>query len=336
MTRPTPLRLIVVGASTGGVHALKIVLKGLPADLAAAVLIVLHRSEAIPDLLPEILQGVSALPVSVAFHGDRLEAGRVYLAPPDNHLLVRGEHVEVVRGPRENAARPAVNPLFRTAAAEHGAHVVGVVLTGRLDCGTAGVLAIKAHGGATVAQDPMTAECGDMPASAIRSGAVDEVLSLESIAPRLIALLDQTVAHDAALSSQAAMPHSFITCPHCHGSMTENGNPTDLEFACHVGHRFSLRSLYAEQAEEVESALWAAMRALEESAAVAKRLVDSATGSLKERFAEKERALTNHARTIREMLLSPEQPSSLDVVGSAWEGKEDALATDARHGQRTV
>jgi two-component system, chemotaxis family, protein-glutamate methylesterase/glutaminase len=144
---PITAPVIVLGASTGGVHALKTVISGLPATLPAAVLAVLHRSESYPDRLAGVLQGVSALPVSAALHGERLEPGRVYLAPPDNHLLVRSGHIEVVRGPRENSARPAVNPLFRTAAAAHGRRVIGVVLTGHLDCGTAGLLAIQANGG---------------------------------------------------------------------------------------------------------------------------------------------------------------------------------------------
>ena len=176
--------VIVMGASTGGVHAITSVISGLPAQLEAAVLVVLHRPESYPDLLPRILQSVSSLPVAAALHGEALEAGRIYVAPPDNHVLVRTGHVEVVRGPRENGSRPALNPLFRTAADAYGNRVIGVVLTGQLDCGTAGFLAIKAHGGATIAQDPETAECGDMPRNAIRSGNVDEVLPLESIARR--------------------------------------------------------------------------------------------------------------------------------------------------------
>lgn len=321
---PITAPVIVLGASTGGVHALKTVISGLPATLRAAVLAVLHRSEAFPDRLAEILQAVSALPVSAALHGERLEPGRVYLAPPDNHLLVRSGHVEVVRGPRENAARPAVNPLFRTAAAAHGKRVIGVVLTGHLDCGTAGLLAIQANGGATIAQDPGSAECGEMPASAIRSGAVGEVLPLEAIASRLVELAHQS--HDtreAAPPSEPPVPHSFITCPHCHGSLTERGAADHLEFACHVGHRFSLRSLYAAQADEVESALWASMRALEEGAAVAKRLADTTQGALKERFVEKEGTLKNQARTIQEILLSRSTSSGMDVVGSAWEAAGD-------------
>jgi two-component system, chemotaxis family, protein-glutamate methylesterase/glutaminase len=316
--------VIVIGASTGGIHALKTIISGLPAELPAAVLVVLHRSESSPDHLTEILQAVSALPISPALHGERLEPGRVYLAPPDNHLLVRSAHVEVVRGPRENASRPAVNPLFRTAAAAHGSRVIGVVLTGHLDCGTAGMQAIKAYGGTNIAQEPASAECGEMPASAIRSGAVDEVLPLDSIAPRLIELVQQgREASESAAQDQLPMAYSFNTCPHCHGSLSEKGGPNNPEFECHVGHRFSLRSLYAEQAEEVETALWAAMRSLEEGAAVAKRLADTAQGSLKERFTEREGAMRSHARTIQEILLSRATSTPMDIVGSGWEAQGD-------------
>ncbi len=325
MTPSTPPRVIVMGASTGGLGALKTIISGLPAELPAAVLIVQHRSLAFPERLTELLQRVSALPVAAALHGERLEPGRIYLAPPDNHLLVRRDNVEVVRGPRENGSRPAVNPLFRTAAAAHGHRVIGVVLTGHLDCGTAGLLAIKAHGGATLAQDPRSAECGEMPASAIRSGKVDEVLPLEAIAPRLIELVQQPRdERELTPPSQPTMAHSFITCPHCHGSLTEQGVDSNVEFACHVGHRFSLRSLYAEQADEVETALWAAMRALEEGAALANRVAATATSPLKGRFAERERAMKGYARTIQEMLLGSAAATPVDVVGSAWTPEQDS------------
>lgn len=307
--------LLVIGASTGGVDALKTIVSGLPAAFPAAVLVVLHRSEAFPDHLPQILGQAGALPAVAAIHGERIEPSRIYVAPPDNHLLVRGDHVEVVRGPRENGSRPAVNPLFRTAAAAHGSRVIGVVLTGHLDCGTLGLLAIKATGGATVAQDPAGAECGEMPLNAIQSGAVDEILPLPSMAARLVELVGQKrVAEPPAVTQQAPRLYSFITCPHCHGSMTEQGTEANPEFKCHVGHRFSLRSLYAGQADEIESALWAARRALEEGAAVAKRLADAATGSLQARFEEKERAMKGYARTITEILLSSAAGSPMDVM----------------------
>lgn len=307
--------VIVMGASTGGVSALKRVISALPAQLEGAVLVVLHRADSHPDLLPEILQKESALPVTTALHAERLEAGHVYVAPPDNHLLVRTGHVEVVRGPRENGSRPALNPLFRTAANAYGKRVIGVVLTGQLDCGTAGFLAIKARGGVTIAQDPNTAACRDMPESAIRSGSVDEVVPLDSIARRLVELTSERDA--APLASVATesrtMPQSFITCPSCNGSLTEGGTATSPEFECHVGHRFSLPSLYAEQADEVESALWAAARALEEGAAVARRLSEASSDSVRPRFAERARAMDAHARTIIEIILGATSSSRADV-----------------------
>ena len=316
----TSVPIIVIGASTGGVRALKTILAELPARLPAAVLVVVHRSEQFPDHLAEILQSASALPVALAVHGEAIEAGRVYLAPPDNHLLARSERLEVVRGPRENGSRPAVNPLFRTAAASHGSRVIGVVLTGHLDCGTAGAGAIKAQGGFTIAQDPETAECGEMPASAIRSGAIDEILRLEAIPGRLIELVQEKHTAEQRLHpAPASSVHSLMTCPSCHGSMTESAAGPNQESECHVGHRFSLRSLYAEQADEVESALWAATRALEEAAFVAKRLTETSTGSMKQRFAERARVMTGYARTLTELLLGFEGVSRADVTGQGWD-----------------
>jgi two-component system, chemotaxis family, protein-glutamate methylesterase/glutaminase len=317
-----PPRLIVMGASAGGVHALKTVLSALNGDLPASVLVVLHSAEGFPDLLSDILQRATTLSVTTALHGERLEPGRVYIAPPDSHLLVRANHVEVVRGPRENGSRPAVNVLFRTAASAYGARVIGVVLTGTLDCGTHGALAIKAYGGTTIAQDPASAEYGEMPSRAIASGAVDEVLPLEAIAPRLTELAKQaTRADEIQTPLEGPMPYSFITCPACHGSLTENGSETTLEFACHVGHRFSLRSLYAEQAEEVEAALWGAVRALEEGAVLAGRLAQAGQGALKQRFSEKERTMKQHAQAIQSILLSPGRSSPVDVGSSDWDAK---------------
>jgi two-component system, chemotaxis family, protein-glutamate methylesterase/glutaminase len=308
--------IIVVGASTGGIDAVKTVLAGLPQALPAAVFVVIHQGQLPRSYLVDILSRASALSVRGAIHGERIEPGRVYVAPFDNHLLLREGEVAVVHGPRENGHRPAVDPLFRSAAEAYGPRVIGVVLTGALDCGTGGLQTIKARGGIGVAQDPATAVCADMPESAIRSGAVDHVVALDDVAPLLVRLNAERTPAVVAEPSPGEQPSAlaFVTCPLCNGSLSETHVGSSETFACHVGHRFSLRSLYAEQADQVESALWAAIRALEESVSLAQRLAGKSSGILRARFSERERAMLQHAETLREIVLGTKLMRRTDVT----------------------
>jgi two-component system chemotaxis response regulator CheB len=307
--------IIVIGASLGGIDAIKQMLAGLPSDLPAALFVVLHQADTPYSRLASILGASTTLRVEEVLDGDRIEHGRVYVAPAGNHLLLRDGYVAVVRGPRENGHRPAVNPLFRTAAEVYGSRVIAVVLTGALDCGTMGALVVKARGGVTVAEDPLTATCGDMPASAIRSGAIDHIVELRGIAP----LLTELNAQGAAAAQVPPQPehvsrYSFVTCPHCHGSLAEITRGGQAEFECHVGHKFSLRSLYAEQVDHVEGALWAAIRALEESTSLAHRLSLNASGDLRSRFEDRERTMRKHADQLRDMVLDRSQGQRQDVA----------------------
>jgi two-component system chemotaxis response regulator CheB len=319
MARAPNRDVICMGASAGGVIALKQLLSQLPSDLPAAVFVVQHQAELSGSHLARILGADCPLRVTDALHGERIERSRVYVAPADNHLLLREGHVEVVRLPRENGHRPAVNPLFRSAAEVYGPRVIAVVLTGALDCGTAGLLAVKAHGGVSVAQDPDTAACRDMPANAIRAGVVDHVVPLDGIAALLSELsrkegAEEPSKRDARKENGA---FAFVTCPNCHGSLREIVSGAVSEFECHVGHRFSLRSLYSEQADQVEFAMWAAIRALEESSSLAMRLADAAVGQLRTRFLDKQRTMTLHADTLREMVLAGNQSTRQDLADSS-------------------
>jgi two-component system chemotaxis response regulator CheB len=316
MAGPQFRDIIVIGASTGGVAALQQLLAALPASLPASIFVVLHRPGESGGYLAEALTKASVLPVGEAIHGERIEKGRVYLAPADSHLSLWEGQTMVMRGPRENGHRPAVNPLFRTAAQSFGARVIAVVLTGALDCGSSGVLAVKARGGIAIAQDPSTAVCGDMPASAIETGAIDHVVALDDLAPLLVRLVaaGDSFEEPAPSTSSATKEFSFVTCPLCHGSLTEESRSGVVEFACHVGHVFSLRSLYAEQADHVEAALWAAVRALEESTSIAQRLANKSAGSTQSRFHERERAMRQYCNTLREMLLGGSLMGRADVA----------------------
>ena len=185
--------IVVIGASAGGVWTLQQLVQGFPAHLPAAIFIVVHTSPRYPSFLPHILQKSGKLPAVHAVDGAEIEPGCLYVAPPDRHLLVKAEHMRVVLGPKENRFRPAIDPLFRTAALAYGKRVVGVVLSGALDDGTAGLVEIKEQGGVAIAQDPQEAFFPSMPESAIRHVGVDHILPIADIARVLVNLAAQPV-----------------------------------------------------------------------------------------------------------------------------------------------
>ena len=188
--RPAEKRdIIVIGASAGGVPALLRLVRALPADLPAAVLVVQHRVPTLPALLGELMNNAAGLPARDAIDGETPLPAHIYLAPPDHHLLIEGGKLRLTRGPKENYSRPAIDPLFRTAAQGFGSRVVGVILSGTLFDGTAGLTAVQRAGGVTLVQDPKDAAYAGMPESAIAGGAADCVLPLEEIAPALINLV---------------------------------------------------------------------------------------------------------------------------------------------------
>jgi two-component system, chemotaxis family, protein-glutamate methylesterase/glutaminase len=288
-------RLVVVGTSLGGVEALQSIAAGLPADFAAPVVIAMHVG-ARPSLLPRLLADRSPLPVHAAEHGQPLRAGHVYVAPADHHVLVDGPLLRLSQGPKEHHSRPAIDPLFRSAALSRGADVIGVVLTGMLDDGTAGLQAIKAAGGVVVVQDPDEAVAPDMPRSALRHVAVDHCRALAAI-PRLLARLaaEPAPAHNGApltcerheldmlLSRGNPMEHlrdiahpSPYVCPDCKGGLWQLDNVVPTRYRCHTGHGFTLRTLLHAQAEASDGALWSAMRALQEK----RMLVEELAGDL--------------------------------------------------------
>ena len=302
--------IIVIGGSAGSVAVLIDALSELPADLPASVFATVHLLPGYSSSLPKILSERGRLPASHPVHAEKILPGHIYLAPSDNHLLVRQGFMEVVRGPRENGHRPAVDALFRTAAAAYGPRVIGVVLSGYLDCGTAGSLSIKARGGLVVVQDPQSALAPDMPRSAISRVDVDHVVGPAEL-PSLLAQLAATPAGPetppdnfvSQLEGEARGGPAELACPLCQGALTEVHSKTFKQFRCHVGHTFSAASLVREQDEELERALWAAVRALEESASISRQLGASERGELGRRFAEKATTLSEHAELIRQVLL---------------------------------
>jgi two-component system chemotaxis response regulator CheB len=265
-------------------------LGGLPEEFPAAIFVVLHVRPDYPSQLPAILNRAGKLPVAHAVDGEPIRRGRVYVAPPGMQTYVHRGRISVQRGPSENLYRPAIDPLFRTAAHHYGVRVVGVVLTGAMDDGAAGLLAIKRGGGATIVQDPQDAMFAAMPGNAQRTAQPAHVVPLRSIAPLLVELVSEFVGEDRLsgevpletaeeappgepfqLSEEQGMPAN-LSCPDCHGTLWEIEEANTLRFRCRVGHGYSEGAMIKAHADSVERALYAALRALEERVALLRKL----------------------------------------------------------------
>jgi len=285
--------VVTIGGSSGGVEALARLVSTLPADLPAAVLVVVHFPEGAPSALPRILSRSGPLEAVHPGDGDLVEKGRIYVAPPGLHLLVEDRRVRLARGPKENGHRPALDPLFRTAALEYGPRAVGVVLTGSLDDGTAGLAAIKARGGVAVVQDPEDALFRSMPESALRDVEVDYCLPVGEMATLLDWLAREPseeggtypVPEDMKLEAKiAGLDPSVIdagrhpgelsgfTCPECSGPLYGIQDGILERFRCRVGHAYTAEGVLEGNTDALEEALYAALNSLEETAEVADRL----------------------------------------------------------------
>lgn len=317
--------VIVVGASAGGVQALQSLVAQLPPELPASVLVVLHLMSSGTSVLHSILDRAGPLPATQARDGERLERGHVYVAPPDFHLLLRGPNIHLSAGPRENGHRPAIDPLFRSAARAYGPRVIGTVLSGTLDDGTDGLRLIKQRGGATLAQDPDDAAYGDMPRNAIQYVGPDFVLPVADMGAALFELVDtpldpsppngiadpatqqvDLVEVEFGREDPAGDP-TLLTCPDCGGVMLERDDGGLVRFACQVGHAYSPESLNEQQGEALEHALWNAIRTLEERADLFGRMAHRAdrrgAGPTVERLNRKAGIASAHADEIRDTLL---------------------------------
>lgn len=273
MNRPT---VIVIGASAGGVSALKRLVAALPERLAASVLIVLHvgahRSE-----LPGVLGAAGPLPAKHAETGEKIMAGRIYVAPPDRHMIVVDGHLQLTRGPRENWTRPAINPLFRTAARYYGSDLIGIILTGRLNDGAAGLLEVKRRGGTTVVQTPDDADYPAMPISALAHVDPDYCLPLAEM-PALIGQLVaegrrtnlipatlQTVEAGRAMTTGHDYERPIaITCPDCGGALRPEEGGTLVEYRCHIQHVYTAEVLAEAQFDQMERVMRAGERIVHE------------------------------------------------------------------------
>ena len=319
--------VVVIGASAGGVEAISTVVAQFPRDLRAVVLVVLHVSRG-RSVLPEILTRAGRLPAVHPRDGDLLEYGRIYVAPPDHHLTVESGKARVVHGPTENGCRPAVDPLFRSAARVYGPRVIGVVLTGALDDGTAGLAAVKEAGGLAIVQDPDDAFASSMPRSAAAFVAVDHVapagkigvliagLTREEIEPRPshtgahVAAMEPDLGHPPLAFDESDRPGkvSVFSCPECHGTLWEAEHGGIVRYRCRVGHVYSAESMLAAQTDSVDRALWTALRSMEERAALTHRMAERARARkhnwVARAFDERAKVADGHAAVIRELLVN--------------------------------
>jgi two-component system chemotaxis response regulator CheB len=331
--------IVVIGASAGGIEALRAIAGGLPNEFPASIFVVMHTAPQSPGILADILDRAGALPAANAVDRERIHPGHIYVAPPDQHLVIEPTRVRLTRGPKENRFRPAVDPLFRSAAQVYGPRVIGVILTGNLDDGSAGLRAVKQLGGTAIVQDPQEALAPSMPRSAMRQVRVDHCLPVAEIAPLLVRLASIPIEEQGAYEVPEEMnieisiakedtaldagvlklgEPSNYACPECHGVLLQLKDGGRLRFRCHTGHAYSVDSLLAEITENIEDSLWNAIRAIEESlllmSHMAKHLTEGETGNTAEKFLAQAQEAQRRADLVRQAVMTQEQLSEARLI----------------------
>ncbi|MDQ4036760.1 MAG: chemotaxis protein CheB [Actinomycetota bacterium] len=321
--------VLVIGASAGGIEALRELVAGLPKDFSAAVLVVLHLPPRTRSALPHILERAGSLQAKQAEDGDELLPGRLLVAAPDQHLIVRDNNVTLSRGPVENGHRPAVDVLFRSAALVHGPKVIGVVLSGALDDGTAGLAAIRSRGGIGVVQDPQEALHPSMPRCAIEGAAPEHIVRVADMPALLVRLVEEEVDStalprpSALLEAETAMARladvaydtpdrpgrpSGYSCPDCSGGLFVIEEGDLLRFRCRVGHAWTAESLVSQQSAALEGALWVALRSLEEKASLtrdmSRRAANRGHRHTAEMFDAQYREALTSAKLVRDLMVT--------------------------------
>ena len=328
-------KLVVVGASQGGVPALKKLIAGLKSPFPAPILVAQHIG-ATQSMLPAILSEIDGLDAAFAHAGQPLQAGCIHVAPPDRHMLVTDGHLELSHGPRENWARPAIDPLFRSAAQAYGADAIGVILSGRLNDGTAGLFEIKRQGGVAIVQAPADAEAPDMPQSALENVAVDYCLPVADMPRLLTRLAGDTGAsrllvprEPCAPASQQIIEPSAQTCPECGGAMRQQQVGSLTRFRCHIGHAMTAEILAAQQAERLEGDLSALLRMLNERTALCRDIAERhrRSGNLTAARLWQEAAEQAAAREKTAALLAQSEWHHPEAEGAARE-MEDEMVED--------
>ena len=335
--------IVVIGASLGGVEALPKLVAGFPADLPAAVLIVQHVAPNTRSFLADFLNAAGPLPAKPAMNNEPLEPQRIYVAEPDHHLMIEGDRVRLTRGPRESHARPSVDVLFRSAAYYAGPRVIGVVLTGTLDDGTAGLWAIRDRGGVAIVQSPEEAAYPSMPQSALRHVAVDYTLQLtdipnvlRSLTRERIEVKERNMNEKLHIETRIALENhaleqgvrtlgtaSFYTCPECHGSMVAIEEGSIKRYRCHTGHAYSAPALLEQALPSIEATLWSALAQAEERQTLLQELAQlpgSKTEGLEKDYTQEAREMQLLTEKIRELMRDPLFDRSADGSRSNPEG----------------
>lgn len=321
--------IVVIGASAGGVNALIDLVKQFDAGFNGSIFIVQHVAPFNTSILPQLLSSAGMLPASHARDGERIEKGRIYVAPPNFHLLLDKEHVLVKKGPKENRFRPSIDALFRSAAYIHRSRVVSIVLSGMLDDGTAGMWAVKRLGGYCIVQDPAEAICPAMPGSVLDHVDVDRVMPVSAMGELLKQLSQEHIEPEPGLSSNeaeriatevsiAAEENGFemgildmakpthYTCPECSGSLVEISEGSIKRYRCHTGHAFSQEALLAGAAKSVEDSMWHTIRGLEEVIMLleesAKQFREAGNPFKAQAFEKNSRDLRQRSNEIRQLI----------------------------------
>ncbi len=329
--------IVVVGASAGGMEALQKLVSRLPARLPASVFVVWHLSPGLKSILPSVLNKSGPLPAAHPQDGDRIEPGRIYVAPNDHHMLLEKGYIRVTKGPKENRFRPAVDPLSRSAAYVYGPRTIGVVLTGALDDGTAGLWTIKLRGGTAIVQEPEDALIRSMPLSALEHTTADYQRPAAEIGELLGRLVLEEAGPEPALSGDESEKMrreiriaegadgleenlmrfgelSPFTCPECRGVLTLLREGSVVRFRCHTGHAVSANTLLYQTSEIVEEKLWDGVRALDETVMLLNTLGEqlARTGDTRaaEQCFDKAREAHERAQAIREVAKQTEELST--------------------------
>lgn len=331
---PEIQRIIVIGASSGGFEALKKIVHDLPHDFDSPVFIVWHMSPEIPGLLPQVLNRFSRIHVAHAYDNEEIKPNHIYVARPDHHLVIKDGKIRVTRGPKENRFRPAVDPLFRSAAYAYTNRVIGVILSGALDDGTAGLWTIKQYGGIAIVQDPRDAEVSSMPENAMRYVKVDHCVPVADIAPLLVRLSkepvtkkpdvmkdEQTKKEIDIAAEENALEESLMsfgeltpfTCPECHGVLSRFTNGNIMRYRCHTGHAFSVDALMTTLTQKVEDYLYNAIRGIDECVFLFNHLGDHYAEANQPKLAalyfKKARQAAERSEPIRKAAMTHEQLS---------------------------
>jgi two-component system chemotaxis response regulator CheB len=339
---PNNWKVVVIGASAGGVEALMNVVSALPRDLDAPVFVCLHISAGARSALPQILSRLNSLPAAYPADGQRIQPGRIYVAPPDHHMLLRDGKIELSKGPKENAARPAIDPLFRTAAVSYGERAVGVLLSGTLDDGSYGLKSIHRAGGKVIVQDPEDAMFPDMPNAAIRlltpdftaaSADIGAIITELVLSPngKHIGAVSKADVEESNIAELRGTPTSTIElgqpsmfgCPLCSGVLWELKHDGDPRYRCRVGHSYTADALLESQVSVIEGALWSAVRALQERADLLTRISRRMAGTSSQgRFEHSAQEASAQAQSIIDLLSKQERPIPSDEIDIGGEIKE--------------